>query len=215
MTAHKITDPTILTTLNELHGQANREFPKILKGMSKGILRPLKPKDMKDVHIALTRDQGEYLYDLLLRRKAKNIVEFGTSFGISGIYLGAAARKNGGKVITTEILPNKCAVARENFAAAGLTEEIELREGDAMKTLAANVPDGIDLLLLDGWNDLYLPLLKLLEPKFKPGTLVYTDNASFKSARPLLDYLHADPSKYKSRRLGDQKGGSELSEYLG
>jgi len=89
-----------------------------------------------------------------------------------------------------------------------------LREGDALVTLK-DAPDGIDFLLLDGWNDLYLPLLQLLEPKFKPGTLIYTDNASFKSAQPFLKYLQNNPKKYATKRLQDDKGGSELTEFIG
>ena len=113
----------------------------------------------------LSQQQGQFLYDLLVQRGAKNIIEFGTSFGISTLYLGAAAKVNGGQVITTELLPEKCEVAQENFAQAGLSNYIELREGDAMETLR-EVPDQVDFLLLDGWNDLYLPILKLIEPRW-------------------------------------------------
>ena len=66
----------------------------------------------------------------------------------------------------------------------------------------------------DGWNDLYLPLLQLLEGKFKRGTLVYTDNASFKSAKPLLNYFQLKTDKYKTIRVKDNIGGSELTEYI-
>ncbi len=210
-----IPERAVRSTLAELHTQSNQEFPKILRGLAKGVFRKLKPEDMKDTFIAISRERGEFIYDLLREREARNIIEFGTSFGISTIYLAAAAKANGGRVITTELLANKCAVARENFEQAGLSEYIDLREGDALETLREDVPDAIDFLLLDGWNDLYLPLLELLEPKFKPGTLIYTDNASFKSARPFLEYIHGQPQRYQSRRIKDNKGGSELSEYTG
>jgi len=146
----------------------------------------------------------------LLERQTKNIVEFGTSFGVSTLYLAAAARKNGGKVITTELLAEKCTVAQQNFREAGLENYIELRQGDALKTLK-DLDDKIDFLLLDGWNDLYLPLLLLLEPHFKKGTLIYTDNANFRSAKPFLNYIYEHPEKYKSQRLADDKGGAELT----
>ena len=210
----KISDPTILHTLNELHQESSREFPRIIQGLAKGIFRKLRPEDMKDTYIAISQKQGEFLYDLLLEKNARTIVEFGTSFGISTLYLGAAALANGGRVITTELLPEKCRVAQKNFKKAGLTSVIELWEGDATETLK-DAPEGIDFLLLDGWNDLYLPVLKILEPKLKPGAFIYTDNASFRSAGPLLDYLRSNPSRYKSVRLKDDKGGSELTEFLG
>ena len=209
-----ILDQHIQSTLDQLHRAAGKEFQTILKGLVKGIFRKLRPEDMKKAYIAISRQQGEFIYDLLLQRKATHIVEFGTSFGISTLYLGAAAKENGGKVITTELLPEKCVVARQNFKQANLEEIIELREGDALETLR-DIPDGIDFLLLDGWNDLYLPLLQLLEPKLRKGALIYTDNASFSSAKPFLRYLSAHPEKYRSQRISDDKGGSELTEYLG
>ncbi|MEO1516723.1 MAG: class I SAM-dependent methyltransferase [Bacteroidota bacterium] len=211
---YTISDQLVLSTLAQMHRQASQEFPKILKGLAKAVFRKLQPEDMKDTYIAITQSQGEFIYDLLLKKGARNIVEFGTSFGISTLYLAAAAQQNGGRVITTELLPEKCRVARQNFEKAGLASHIELREGDAMQTLR-EVPDQIDFLLLDGWNDLYLPLLKLLEPRFAKNCLIYTDNASFKSARPLLLHFASHPNKYKSQRLYDDKGGSELTEYIG
>ena len=209
-----ISNPQIQHTLNSLHREASGQGFTILKGLSKGLFRKLRPEDMKDAYIAITRQQGEFLYDLLLRQKAQHIVEFGTSFGISTLYLGAAAQVNGGQVITTEILPDKCRIAAENFEEAGLQDIIDLREGDALQTLE-DVASGIDFLLLDGWNHLYLPLLKLLEPKLKPGALIYTDNASFASAKPFLQYIQSHPEKYRTERIRDNKGGSELTTYLG
>jgi len=212
---NKISDSAILTTLNELHQQSKNEYPKILKGMAKAIFRELQPADMKDTYIAISQQQGEFIYNLLLEKNAVNIIEFGTSFGISTLYLGAAAKATNGKVITTELLPNKCKVAAENFKKAALSEYIDLREGDALETLKIDVPNDIDFLLLDGWNNLYLPLLKLLEPKFKTGTLIYTDNVSFKSTKPFLEYIKSNPAKYKTVTMQGDKGGAELSEFIG
>ncbi|MEM1320495.1 MAG: class I SAM-dependent methyltransferase [Bacteroidota bacterium] len=210
---HTIKDQKTLTVLRRLHKEAASQGFTIVKGLSKGLFRPLRPEDMKDAYIPISRHQGEFLFNLLVEKKAQNIIEFGTSFGISTLYLAAAARINQGKVITSEILPEKCRVAQRNFEEAGLADYVDLRVGDAMETLKA-VPDRIDFLLLDGWNDLYLPLLQMLESKFRKGTLIYTDNASFRSARPFLNYLKAHPEQYQSRRLSDDKGGSELTKYL-
>ncbi|MEL7422002.1 MAG: class I SAM-dependent methyltransferase [Bacteroidota bacterium] len=211
---HTIANSQIQSTLNSLHREASGQGFTILKGLSKGVFRKLRPEDMKDAYIAISREQGEFVYDLMLQHQSQHIVEFGTSFGISTLYLGAAAQATGGKVITTELLPEKCRVAQENFAQAGLQDIIELREGDALETLQ-DVAPGIDFLLLDGWNDLYLPLMKLLEPKLATGALIYTDNASFASARPFLNYINSNPDKYKSVRIQDNKGGSELTTYIG
>ena len=211
---HRIENEKILKTLGRMHQEASSEGLTIAKGLTKGIFRKLQPLDMDKAYLAISKGQGEFVFDLLVDRHAKHIVEFGTSFGISTLYLAAAAEKTGGKVITTELLASKCEVANRNFQEAGVEDIVDLREGDALETLK-DIPGEIDFLLLDGWNDLYLPLLKILEPKFKKGTLIYTDNASFRSAQPFLAYLDSRPEMYKSQRLRDEKGGSELTEVIG
>ena len=196
-------------TLNRMHKESEGEIFTILKGLSNGIFRKLKPEDMRDAYIAMSREQGIQMYELILENKSKNIIEFGTSFGISTLYLGAGAKVNRGKVITTEVLKVKADVARKNFQEANLSEFIELREGDAIVTLQ-NAPENIEFLLLDGWNDLYLPLLKLLEPKFKDGCVVVTDNVNFSSAKPFLDYVR-NHKNYQSGYLNPEDYRTEKS----
>lgn len=107
------------------------------------------------------------------------IVEFGTSFGISTLHLAAALRDNGGgRLITTEFEPSKVARARGNLTAGGLIDLVEIRQGDALKTLSVELPpDTIDLLLLDGAKALYPEILSLVESRLKAGALIVADNA--------------------------------------
>lgn len=184
-----------------------------MKGASKAIFRKLEPEDMKDAYIAISKEQGDFIYDLLIERQAKNIIEFGTSFGISTIYLAAIAKQLGGQVITSELLASKCRIAQQNFKEAEVDQWVDLREEDAMETLK-EVPDDIDFLLLDGWNELYLPLIKMLSPKIKKGALIYTDNVGFPSTKPFLNYLQSKSNKYSSRKVYDPKGGALLTEIL-
>ncbi|RKR15398.1 putative O-methyltransferase YrrM [Maribacter vaceletii] len=200
-------------TLNKLHKESSSEKLTIMKGAIKGIFRELRPSDMEDAYIAITKEQGEYIYDLLIREEAKNIIEFGTSFGISTIYLAAAAKENNGHVITTELLESKANIAHQNFKDADVGHLIDLRIGDAMNTLL-NVPNNIDFLLLDGWNDLYLPLIKILEPKLKKGAYIYTDNINFTGSKPFVEYIQSHPKKYRTKRLSEAKGGAGLTQYL-
>lgn len=209
---HKISNKATVKTLEKLHKESSSEKLTILKGALKGIFRELKPEDMKDAYISVTKDQGEYIYDLLINEKAKNIVEFGTSFGISTIYLGAAAKENKGKVITSELLESKCKIALQNFKDADVSDTIDLREGDAIETLK-DVPDNIDFLLLDGWNDLYLPLLKTIEPKLSNGAYIYTDNIKFSGSKSFVEYINYNPEKYETKRLSERKGGVELIKH--
>ncbi|HWK25597.1 MAG TPA: O-methyltransferase [Solirubrobacter sp.] len=132
----------------------------------------------KDLYLAVSRETAALLYMLVRGTSARDVVEFGTSFGISTLHLAAGLRDNGGgRLITSEFEPSKAATARENFAAAGLDDLIELREGDALETLATGLPEAIDLVLMDGAKHLYPDVLDLLEPHLAPRALVVADNA--------------------------------------
>jgi hypothetical protein len=97
---------------------------------------------LKDFPLAVSRETGALLYMLARSCGARTIVEFGTSFGISTLYLAAALRDNGGGVlITTEFEPSKVARARGNLTAGGLIDLVEIREGDALQTLSIDLPE--------------------------------------------------------------------------
>ena len=135
---------------------------------------------LKDVPLEISRETGTLLYMLARSSRARNIVEFGTSFGISTLHLAAALRDNGGgKLITTEFEPSKVARARENLTAGGVIDLVEIRVGDALETLREDLPESIELLLLDGHKALYLDILSLVEGRLRPGALVVADNADF------------------------------------
>ena len=128
-----------------------------------------------DAHLSITPEVGRLLYVLARAVRARTIVEFGTSFGLSTIHLAAAVRDGGeGAVITTELSAEKAARARLNLEEAGLAEHVDVRAGDARVTLAG-LAERVELLFLDGWNDLYLELLALLEGNLAAGALVVAD----------------------------------------
>lgn len=135
---------------------------------------------LKDLPLAVSRETGTLLYMLARGCGARTIVEFGTSFGISTLHLAAALRDNGGgRLITSEFEPSKAARARGNLTAAGLIDLVEIREGDALRTLAADLPETVDLLLLDGAKALYPEILSLVEGRLRPGAFVIADNADY------------------------------------
>ncbi len=130
------------------------------------------------LYLPVSRETGALLYLLARTRRARSIVEYGTSFGISTIHLAAALQDNGGgRLIGSEFEPSKVVKARENVAAAGLAEGVEIREGDALETLARDLPESIDMVLLDGAKVLYSRILALVEPRLAPGALIIADNA--------------------------------------
>jgi predicted O-methyltransferase YrrM len=135
---------------------------------------------LKDFPLAVSRQTGVLLYMLARGCRARNIVEFGTSFGISTLYLAAALRDNGGgQLITSEFEPSKVIRARENLTAAGLIDLVEFREGDALKTLSTGLPETVDLVLLDGAKSLYSEILNLVESRLRPGAFVVADNTDY------------------------------------
>lgn len=135
---------------------------------------------MKDAHLAVSRETGALLYMLARSTGAKAIVEFGTSFGVSTLHLAAALHDNGGgRLISSEFEPGKVAKARATIEAAGLSDLVEIREGDALQTLAADLPDAVDLLLLDGAKGLYPAVLDLVESRLRAGALIVADNADW------------------------------------
>ncbi len=133
---------------------------------------------LKDLPLAVSRETGALLYMLARGSGARTVVEFGTSFGISTLHLAAALRDNGGgRLITSEFEPSKVARARENLTAGGLIDLVEIRQGDALQTLASDLPETIDLVLLDGAKALYPEILALVESRLRPGAFIVADNA--------------------------------------
>ncbi len=135
---------------------------------------------IKELWLPVGQETGTLLYVLARLGKARTLVEFGTSFGISTLHLAAALRDNGGgQLITTEFEPTKVAQARAHLEAGGLLDLVELRCGDALETLARDLPPHIDLVLLDGAKALYNDILSLVESHLSPGALILADNVDF------------------------------------
>ena len=118
---------------------------------------------------------GNLLYLTARALDARLAVEFGTFFGISAIYLAAAMRDNGGHFIGSDIDPNKVAGARRNLEEAGSSAFSEVREGDVLETFR-DLAAPINLVLIDGDKALYLPVLELLKPKLRKGSVIIADN---------------------------------------
>ena len=152
---------------------------------------------MKDVPLAVSPETGRLLYMLARATGATAVVEFGTSFGLSTIHLAAALRDNGGgRLVTSEFEPSKVARARRHLAEAGLSDLVELREGDALETLARDLPERVDLLLLDGAKALYPDILDRVGPRLRSGGLVIADNADF--CPPYLQRVRAPSGGFLS-----------------
>lgn len=174
--------------INELFLDSKNDYLRMMKGAAKSIFRPMQPSDFKDAYLSITKDQGIALVELIREKKIRNVVEFGTSFGISTLFLAQGVLQTGGSIVTTELIESKAHKAIENFKSAGIDHFIEVRIGDALETLKDHSQQ-IDLLLLDGWKDLYWPLFQLLESNYHQDTIIYVDNADMQESKTFLNQV--------------------------
>ncbi len=225
---HQNTLKTLKTSmvLNRLHDSAKRDWmrlpsllplaPRVVIGYlkRKSLFEIVSPEMMKDLYIPISRNQGEFLYLMARSIGAKRIVEYGTSFGISTIYLAAAVNDNkGDMVIGTELVPSKHRRAIANIKEAGLDHITDIRMGDALETLK-DVPESLDMVLLDGWAGIYMQLLELLRPKLRKGAIVIADNIDFKELRPYVTHMQSGKNGFISTSL-PISDGFEYSYYTG
>jgi predicted O-methyltransferase YrrM len=195
-----LAEPRVETVLGRLFAQADRDhevassLPEDRATRAARLRLTVRERAdvLQDIYMPVSPDAGRLLYALARACRPETVVEFGTSFGISTIHLAAAITDNGtGRVVTTELSSRKATAARQNLEQAGLAGLVTILEGDARETLAG-VTGPVGMVLLDGWKDLYLPVLRLLQPRLTPGALVIADDTSYESAADYLAYVR-DP----------------------
>jgi predicted O-methyltransferase YrrM len=194
-------DPRVAATLDRMYAETREQTPKLREmrdTMSKSRTAQERADAMSAFFIPVTPEAGRLLYSLVRATRPGTVVEFGMSFGISALHLASAVRDNGsGRVLTTELSADKIAAAKRTFADTGLDDLITVLEGDALSTLA-DIDEPVGLVLLDGWKELYLPVIKLLEPHLSPGALVVADNTEMADAQPYLEYVRNAENGYVS-----------------
>ncbi|GFF36535.1 hypothetical protein IFM51744_03156 [Aspergillus udagawae] len=218
--------PHILSLLDRLHAESTTQESSISRSTYATPSTDSFHTLMRDKFIALEQDKCHFIYQLARTLNATTIVEAGTSFGVSTIYLALAVTDNlsangaahgKGAVIATEYEPAKAEQARKHWAECGesISSVIDLREGDLRETLKTNLPDQVDMLLLDIWTPMALPTLKLVQPKLRYGAVVLADNtvSSAQGYKDLLEYVRAPGSGFSTVTL-PYKGGLEMSVYL-
>lgn len=165
-----------------------------------------------DKLVALDLDKAEFCYLTCRALGARRVVEVGTSFGVSTLYLAAAVRDNGGgAVIGTEHEPQKAKAARAHFAEAELTEFIDLREGDLRETLK-HLHGPIDFVLVDIWTEMARPAIELIAPHLRIGAVVCADNTGgFREPyRRYFDFVEDPANGFRTMTLPFE-GGFEFT----
>jgi predicted O-methyltransferase YrrM len=217
-------DPQVGGTLDRLHRESKLDKFVMLRAFPTGLFALMRGRpwfeavvpQLKDAHLKVGFEAGELMYNTARAIDARRIVEFGTSFGFSTIYLAAAVRDNGGGcVVTAELEPCKAETARRNFEDAGLEQFVEIRVGNALETLK-DVEAPVDMVLLDGWKDAYIPLVQMLAPKLRRGSVVFADNVKiFKnSLRPYVEFMRDRRNGFATTTV-NTGSGFEYSVYLG
>jgi len=200
---HTLADPRVEAALSRMFADAAQDESTAARARAAhGGFMPATPQEHADaaaeIYMPISAAGGQLLYNLVRAVRPATVVEFGTSFGISTLHLAAAVRDNGtGRVITTELSQQKIAAARRTFVEAGLDDLITVLAGDARDTLRG-LDGPADFVLLDGWKDLCLPVLRLLEPRLRPGTLVVADDVDLTSLQPYLSYVRIPANGYQS-----------------
>jgi predicted O-methyltransferase YrrM len=196
-------DSRVAAALNRMFTEADAQMPILGEMMGRDAVpseasAQQRADALSDFYLPITPEAGRLLYTLVRASRPTNVVEFGMSLGISAIHLAAAVRDNGqGRVVTTELNARKVEMASANFADAGLDDLITVLHGDALETLAS-VDGPVQFVLLDGWKDLYVKVLALLEPRLSSGAVVVADNTSMAGLQSYLDYVRDPANGYVS-----------------
>jgi predicted O-methyltransferase YrrM len=187
----QLVDPVIERVLSDFERRAEEEQRRTMAPGAPGV-------DLDELLLSVGREAGILLYLLATGAQSRRILELGTSYGYSTVWLGAAARMTGGKVLSLELKDFKIEHARQALTRAGLSSRVEFHAGDCLETLK-KLPGPFDFVLLDVWKDLYVPCFELVHAKLAPGGVICADNMLLpESARP-----HADAYRARVRQAGD------------
>jgi predicted O-methyltransferase YrrM len=218
-----LNDPKLEALLNRLHAQSDTQIEETDAYFERREQETTIDQDdfydqdmhrfLSDKMVALDRDKAEFCYLLCRSLRATRVVEAGTSYGVSSLYLAAAVRDNqveNGVVIGTEFEPEKIEIARANFKEAGLSEFIELREGDLRETLQ-DISSPVDFMLVDIW-EVALPALELVSASLRQGAIVACDNTAVDANeyRDYFEYVNNPENRFRTMTV-PFNGGFELT----
>ncbi|WP_236045531.1 O-methyltransferase [Paractinoplanes ovalisporus] len=206
--------PEVRDLLDRLFAEAGRDDERSPGRPDPSLTAAARSDLLAGIYMPISERGGDLLYSLVRAVRPTTVVEFGTSYGISTLFLAAAIRDNGsGHVVSTELSATKVAAARANLAAARLADVATVLPGDALTTLAG-VEGPVQLVLLDGWKELCLPVLRLLEDRLAPGALVVADDSTFDSMGDYLAYVREPGNGYVSVDF-PVEDGMEISCWTG
>jgi predicted O-methyltransferase YrrM len=146
---------------------------------------------------------GRLMNDLVKAAGSKVIVEVGSSYGYSTLWLADAARETGGHVYSLELHAGKIAYAKSLLQQVDLHDQVTFIEGDALVSIKG-LREPVNFMLIDLWKDLYIPCFDGLRPLLANGAIVVADNMIFPPDN------HANAVAYRNRVLADPQIDSVL-----
>ena len=203
-------DPSVWSVMEEYEARARRDEA-LFNSLSEAEVRAR----LDEFLLPVGRAAASLMNLIIKEGKARRILEVGSSYGYSTIWLAEAAHAVGGKVISLELRPAKADYARSQLARVGLEGSVEFRVGDALESLA-QLPGPFDFVLIDLWKDLYVAVFERLYPKLAPGALIVADNMLY----PENVRAHAHAYRERVRAAPEMNSvllavgnGLELSRY--
>ena len=120
-------------------------------------------------------ENGQFLSILIHAIQARNVLEVGTSNGYSTIWLAAALKETGGRLITLEFDRKRAEEAQTHLQEVGLDSVVEVRVGNALDEIP-KCDVTFDLVFLDAEKNEYRRYLELALPNIRPGGLIVADD---------------------------------------
>jgi len=203
-------DPAVWQVLEDYEARAERE-EQLWSTLTEEETR----RRLDEFLLPVGRAAGTLMNLIVKGANARRILEVGSSYGYSTIWLAEAARATGGKVISLELRAAKVEYARTQLARAQLENFVDFRIGDALDSIA-QLPGPFDFVLLDIWKDMYVPAFERLYPKLARGAIVVADNM----LQPESARAHARAYRERVKQAADMTSvllavgnGLEVSRY--
>ena len=179
-------EPAVSDILAEFHSRAEKE-----DALWESLSKEERDQRLDELLLPVGPVVGQLLHSMIEGLNAKSIVEVGSSYGYSTVWLADAARRTGGRVVSLEKHEEKQSHAREVIERAGLADQVDFRLGDAIEIIP-QLPAPVHFALIDLWKSLYVPAFDGLYPKLVPNAVVVADNMIYPApdqAKKYMDHL--------------------------
>jgi predicted O-methyltransferase YrrM len=208
-------EQAVLAVLDAYHGHVDSASVE-----GRGARAQRKPQPQPQPQSPLNRrrysteqETGRLINILARSQRAPKILELGTSFGYSTIWLADAARAAGGRLTTIELHDYKSQYARDMSTQAGLAAYVDFQIGNAV-VLIKDLRFKPDFVLIDVWKNLYEPCLEAVYPKLNAGAIIVADKMNWPHDEDARRYLRTVRAKAGVKSLSLAVGaGLEVSRY--